>query len=103
MGSPFLAWLRVAWTDRRIVGGVCVLIVGGFLIAGWWPFDPFPPNAVSWLDQTGGLAFKPQAVAYDEQPLPGFVAGAQPAGLPSELRLGAGPGPHPKASPMLRT
>ena len=56
---------------------LCVVLAGFLLIAGWWPFLPFPRNHVSWLTGRHGLAFGPRGVAYDAQPLP--VPVPQPA------------------------
>ena len=42
--------------DLKILGGVCVLILCGILIAGLWPFHS-PINQVTWLKSANGLHF----------------------------------------------
>ena len=34
---------------------ICILL--GMFVAGLWPFDPYPPNEVSWLTSRNGLRF----------------------------------------------
>jgi hypothetical protein len=59
--------------NHRQARTLCLALAGFFLIVGWWPFTPFPRNHVSWLSGHG-LAFAPQGVAYDPEPLPVPVA-----------------------------
>ena len=60
--------------NHRQARTLCLALAGFFLIVGWWPFTPFPRNRVSWLSGRHGLAFTPQGVAYDPEPLPVPVA-----------------------------
>jgi len=54
---------------------LCLVLAVAFLIAGWWPFEPFPHNRVSWLGDRPGLSFAPPGIAYDAEPLPVPAAG----------------------------
>jgi VanZ family protein len=36
---------------------LCILVVGGLLAAGLWPFNPYPRNEVSWAPDGHGLQF----------------------------------------------
>ena len=40
----------------KIEGVICLLILGGILVAGLWPFHS-PKNEVAWLCNTDGLGF----------------------------------------------
>ncbi len=68
---------------------LCLVLTVAFLIAGWWPFEPFPHNHVSWLKDRAGLSFAPPGIAYDAELLPAPVA--QPSdklrGIAIELAL----------------
>jgi hypothetical protein len=41
---------------RRVLGIICLLVLGGILVAGLWPFHA-PRNEVSWLSDGNGLLF----------------------------------------------
>jgi VanZ family protein len=41
----------------------------GILFCTLWPFDPFPPNRVSWLGQTNGIRFAQRGVVLSKQAL----------------------------------
>jgi VanZ family protein len=49
---------------RKILGAVCALILWGLLVAALWPFNPIPPNEVSWLPAEDGLRFGDRATIY---------------------------------------
>jgi VanZ family protein len=51
-------------------GWLSFLIVAGYFAVGFWPFDFFPRNQVSWLPNHTGLRFQPYAIADDPLPLP---------------------------------
>jgi VanZ family protein len=79
--------------NRRRTGTLCLVLAAGYLLVGWWPFAPFPHNQVAWLDSRPGLRSKPNAVAYDQDPLPDSDAekqGQQTAHFTVELWLQAG-------------
>lgn len=59
-------------------GAACVLILVGFAYAGLFPFDPSPPNGVTWLGSEPGLRFRGGSV-------PGRLPPA--AGLPGACSL----------------
>ena len=42
---------------KKILAAICVLNVVILLVAGLWPFNPFPRNTVSWLSNRNGLHF----------------------------------------------
>ena len=78
--------------NHRQARVLCFVLAGVFLIAGWWPFMPFPRNHVSWLAGRHGLAFGRPGVAYDPDPLPAPVAdssGNHAPGFAVELSLEA--------------
>src|ERR1700691_4972859 len=56
--------------NRRLTGMLCLFLGAVFLIAGWWPFAPFPRNRVSWLTDRHGLDFQRPGMVYDPEPLP---------------------------------
>jgi hypothetical protein len=80
--------------DRGIMGWISATIVAGFLLLGWWPFEPFPPNNVTWLAEEPGLGFRPQGMAYDERALLEFPGGTAPAVFTIELSLEAALEPY---------
>lgn len=55
----------------------CLVTTLGILFCTLWPFDPFPPNRVSWLEETNGLRFHQRGVVFTPQPLasPGTLSG----------------------------
>jgi len=74
-------------TDRWF-GRLSLVIVAGYFVVGFWPFDFHPPNRVSWLKNQPGLHFEPCGIAYDPAPLP--TSATQPsANFTVELRLQA--------------
>lgn len=67
-------------------GWLSLLIVAGYFVVGFWPFDFRPQNHVSWLADRPGLHFEPYGIAYDSAPLPASGTG-QPANFTVELWL----------------
>jgi VanZ family protein len=41
----------------------------GILFCTLWPFDPFPPNRVAWLEQTDGIRFSERGVVLSQEAL----------------------------------
>jgi glycopeptide antibiotics resistance protein len=54
----------MAWMDFfTIHAGIgCILIVAGYLIAGFWPFNFVAHNRAQWSREGSGLHFKPLAI-----------------------------------------
>jgi VanZ family protein len=46
---------------KKILGAITLLVLGGILIAGLWPFNFFPKNDVAWLKNANGLQFADRA------------------------------------------
>jgi VanZ like protein/concanavalin A-like lectin/glucanase superfamily protein len=42
---------------QKALAAICVSILCTILIAGLWPFTPYPKNEVSWLEHENGLRF----------------------------------------------
>lgn len=61
---------------RALLGGVCVFILAGILVAGLWPFNPRPANKVKWLSEENGLEFSRDGIVFTEEP---FHIWASPA------------------------
>jgi VanZ like family/Concanavalin A-like lectin/glucanases superfamily len=49
---------------KNATGAICLCVLCAIAVAGLWPFDPFPRNDVSWLENQNGLHFGPAGVAY---------------------------------------
>jgi VanZ family protein len=49
---------------RFPLGWLCVLNLAGILIAGLWPFTPFPKNRVEWLPSDNGIRFDGRGLVY---------------------------------------
>jgi VanZ family protein len=54
---------------RTILGALSLLAVLGILVCTLWPFQPFPPNEVSWLPESQGIRFGKSGVVLTRQPL----------------------------------
>ena len=66
-----------------------------FLVVGWWPFNPFPRNNVSWLTDNHGLVLEHNSVVFDPKPLP--ATGQVPNPLPGfTVELSFEPAAEPK-------
>jgi hypothetical protein len=46
---------KVVWD--RLLALICVTVLSGILVAGLWPFTPYPKNDVAWLPSRTGLHF----------------------------------------------
>lgn len=55
---------------RRRFGWFSVVLVVGYFLAGWWPFNFWPPNHVSWLPDRAGLRFEDDGIVYGRDALP---------------------------------
>lgn len=56
--------------QRRVLGIVCLGILGAIAAAGLRPFNPFPPNDASWVAGRNGLHFGGAGIALSASNLP---------------------------------
>ena len=54
---------------QKFLGAITIFILIGLLVAGLWPFDPYPPNEVSWLSHGNGLHLGNHAAIWSASPL----------------------------------
>jgi VanZ family protein len=52
-----------------ILGSICLIVLGGILVAGLWPFNPRPLNKVKWLTHENGLEFRRAGTIFTEEPI----------------------------------
>ncbi len=50
----------------NLLAWCCLLVTLGILVCTLWPFDAFPPNRVSWLEQTNGVCFRQRGVVLSQ-------------------------------------
>ena len=55
-----------------------LLITAGILVCTLWPFDAFPPNHVSWLEQSNGIRFRQRGVVLSRPPATSAPSGDTP-------------------------
>ena len=53
---------------QKSLGAISICILIGLLVAGLWPFDPYPPNEVSWLPRRNGLRFGDYGTIWGSSP-----------------------------------
>ena len=54
---------------KTVLGALSLLVAMGILICTLWPFQPFPPNQVSWLQGSDGIRFDWAGVVLSSEPL----------------------------------
>jgi VanZ family protein len=76
---------------KQQLGFSCGIAIVGVLVCTLWPFNPFPPNQVSWLPQANGIRFGSHGVVLSKGPLLAeSTGGKEPCSLelllqPSEI------------------
>jgi hypothetical protein len=55
--------------NLKLLGGICLIILAIILIAGLWPFNFFPKNKVTWLQDKNGVDFPGQSMILSPYPL----------------------------------
>jgi len=61
--------------ERKKTKAFCIMAILAVLGATLWPFNPFPPNGVTWLQGTSGLKFEKAGLVISKGPLE--LAGTQ--------------------------
>src|SRR5215469_1073902 len=68
----------------KLLGATCVLVLVVILVAGLWPFNPFPSNQVSWLSNQNGVRFGGRGIVISKKV---FMTMVRPADAPSSLEI----------------
>jgi VanZ family protein len=55
--------------ERKPLAVLCVIAVLALIYATLWPFNPFPPNGVSWLANANGIRFERSGVVFSNDAL----------------------------------
>jgi len=55
--------------ERKPLAVLCILAMLMLLWATMWPFNPYPPNGVTWLPDANGVRFEHSAVIFSDGPL----------------------------------
>ena len=52
-----------------VLGVICLLLIGGMLIACFWPFNFVPVNKVGWIQNGNGIRFYGQGIVFSRESL----------------------------------
>jgi hypothetical protein len=59
----------MAAREKKFLAVLCGIATAVMLFATLWPFNPFPPNRVSWLRDANGIDFRGRGVALSNKEL----------------------------------
>jgi hypothetical protein len=88
---------KIGEADKKLLTLICILILGGILVAGLWPFRA-PRNQVAWLAQGPGLRFGHHGTVISSGTLP---AVSTTGSAPFSLELWLEPVPSSTAGTIL--
>jgi hypothetical protein len=60
--------------EKKFLAILCGIATAAILFATLWPFNPFPPNRVSWLRNANGLDFGGPGIALSKTELRAYAA-----------------------------
>ena len=84
--------METSTTSKHVFRGaktlarLCVLVTFGTLVCTLWPFDAFPPNRVSWLEQSNGICFRQRGVVLSQPQPEQSASDATPSSLELWIR-----------------
>jgi VanZ family protein len=55
--------------EKKRIGILCIVAIVAVLCGTLWPFDPWPPNNVTWLPDRNGVQFGHAGVVLSKEPL----------------------------------
>jgi VanZ family protein len=58
-----------ATREKKYLGIFCGVVIMVVLVGTLWPFNPFPPNRISWLPDANGIRFEGPGLVVSEAPL----------------------------------